>query len=333
MNLTAAQQAAVVLAQLDDDRVHTVLSQLPERDVVRLMTEVARLPALAADEVRQIVHSFTEETQGVRQVRQGGIDRAHELLRGRLGANRAARVLAELECSALPAPFDFLDHLPPHQIAAFLVEEHPQTVALLLAHMTSDRAAAVLDALGHEGSADVVRRMATLAHTSPTVLNVVAEAVRSRLFDTLGTMVDAAGSSGVATVAGVLTNVDRSVEKKIFSRLEVSDPELAESIRSQMFVFEDVANLDDRTLQEVLREVAPRDLALALKGADSSVRDKFTRNLSERVAADVEEEIAALGPQRLSSIEAAQGALVKAVHGLVQAGTITLGRPDDELIA
>ncbi len=332
MNLTGPQRAAVVFAQLDDTRAQTLLRVLSENDVVRLLAEVATLPAIGHDDVIEVMSEFTTQAAAYRQVRQGGIEVARRWLEERLGQHKAAEVLSELETFSTTQPLDYLNFIDPAQIAGFLHDEHPQVSAVVLANIDSERAARVIDRFPEQLAADVVRRIATMGAIPPAVVQQMAESLESRLANLRRSGFGESAVGGVATAAAVLNNVDRAAEQEVLARIEASDPELAEHIRNEMFVFDDVVQLDDGTLQVVLRNVNLRDMALAIKTATPDVRDKFVRNLSERGAADLEEELASLGPQRLSAIEAAQTAVVKAARELADSGTITLGRAGDELI-
>lgn len=330
--LTGPQRAAVVLAQLDEDTAQAVLATMSEAEVIQLTAEVAQLPALAADEVRQVVADFTSAAAAYRQVRQGGLDLAQRWLNARLGPARAAEALSEIAPTTEPTnSLEFLNRIEPAQICRFLADEHPQTVALVLTHVRRAHAARVVDQLDDELAADVVRRMATMNAVPAAVTHRVGEELGRRLSSILG--VAAGETGGVKVTASVLSNLDRALEKGILSRVEAEDPDLAEALRSEMFVFDDVARLDDVSLQVVLRTVDLRTIAMALKTAEPEVVDRFLGNLSAGAAQDLAEELQSLGPQRLSVVEAAQVSLVKAVQQLAEAEAITLGRPDDELIA
>lgn len=333
MNLTGPQRAAVIIAQLDDGRAHALLKSMSENEVVRLMAEVARLPALTVEDVITVMSEFTNEAVAFHQVRQGGIDLARRWLQDRLGMNRASEVMSELEVLAAQEPLSYLNRIEPAQIAAFLEDEHPQTVALVLVNVHHEHAAKVLDKFDQDAGTEIVRRMATMGSVPPALVQRIAEELEARLSNLFRAGLGQADAGGISAAAAVLNNIDRTAEREILARLEASDPELAEDIRSEMFVFDDVVQLDDTTLQVVLRSVVLRDVALSLKTAGEDVVEKFMRNMSERAADDLHEEIQSLGPQRLSVIEAAQGTVVKAVRELAENGTITIGRANDELIA
>lgn len=331
MRLNGAQRAAVVFAQLDDERAHALLKVLSENEAVRLLAELAQLPALSTDDVTAVMNEFAAQTAAYRQVRQGGIEVARRWLEERLGSSRASEVLSEIDSLSVTRPLDFLNHIETSQIAGFLSDEHPQSAALVLANIDSEHAARVIDRFDEDVATDVVRRIATMGPVPPAVMQHVASALEGRL-SALRSGMGESVSGGVATAAAVLNNVDRSSEQEVLTRLEESDPDLAEHIRNEMFVFDDVVALDDAALQAVLRAVGLRDIALAVKTATEDVLEKLTRNLSERAAADLTEELQSLGPQRLSAIEAAQTVMVKAARELADSGEITIGRANDEIV-
>ncbi|MDA8280865.1 MAG: flagellar motor switch protein FliG [Actinomycetota bacterium] len=331
--LTGPQKAAVVLAQLDDSRATKVLKAMSESEVVELMSAMAALPALDATAVRAILAEFVGQAAALLQVGQGGVEVARRLLRERLGAAKAEEVLQQFLQAGQHRPLAILQRIDPQQIVSFIGDEHPQTVAVVLAHLPADHAAQVLATLEEGLRADVSRRIATMGRIAPDVVQTIAGTLEQKLAAILrsggGAETDV---GGVSSIVAILNQSDRASEKQILSSLEESDPELAEQIRNEMFVFDDVVSLDDRTLQRVLRNVVPKDLAVALKGVDEPIRDKFLRNMSERAAQDLSDEIELLGPTRLSQVESAQQAVVKVVRELEVAGEIVLARGDDEFV-
>jgi flagellar motor switch protein FliG len=333
VNLTGPQRAAVVMSQLDDTRVKILLKSMSENDAIRLMVEVARLPPLTVDDVRAVTTDFTSAAGAFLQVRQGGVEVARRWLQERLGPVRASEIMADLSTAVTDDPLNFLNKIEPAQIAGFLSEEHPQTIAIVVANIHHEHAARVLDHLEKGLSADVVRRMATMTPVASPLIRRVADTLEQRLANVMRSGGSVGITSGVSAAAAVLNNVDPAIEREILQRIETEDPDLAEVIRGEMFVFDDVAQLDDMTLQTVLRSVVLKDVALALKTAGPDVVERFMANMSERAADDLREEIQSLGPQRLSAVEAAQAAVVKAVRELADSGTITIGRGNDELIA
>jgi len=331
-NLTKTQQAAVVIAQLDEARANKVLRVMSENEVIELMAAVAHLPVMSADDVDEVVKQLALHAGALAEVRQGGTDIARRLLIERLGAFRASEIMEELETGTTDHPLAFINRIDPAQIVGFMAGEHPQILSLVLAYINRDHAARIMERLDDELRTEVARRVAKIGALPPEVVRRVGGDLEQRL----SAFVRAGGSTseveGLSTIVGILTSADQATEKQILHDLEATDPEMAERIRNEMFVFEDVLQLDDSTLQTVLRSVVMKNVALALKGKPDHVVEKFTRNISERAAEELLEDLESLGPQRLSVVEAAEAAIVKSVRSLADAGTITLERGDDELV-
>jgi flagellar motor switch protein FliG len=332
LTLSGPQRAAVVFAQLDDQHAHNLLKMLSEKETVRLLGELAQLPAVSVDDVDSVMSAFVTQTAAYRHVRQGGVGVARHWLEARLGPARATEVLTEIETLRVAKPLDFLHGVEPWQIAEFLVDEHPQAAALVLANIDSEQAGRVLDRFGEDRASDIVQRIATMGPVPPAVVQQVADTFERRISTLLRSGGGEHASGGVATAAAVLNNVDWTSEQGVLTRIEANNPDLAEQLRDQMFVFDDVLALDDVALQVVLRAVTLRDMALAIKGAGLDVAEKFIRNLSERSAADLEEELQSLGPQRVSAINAAQNVVVKVARDLAESGAISIARSTDEIV-
>ncbi|HVC69127.1 MAG TPA: flagellar motor switch protein FliG [Acidimicrobiales bacterium] len=331
--LSGKQKAAVVLAQLDTDRATKILRAMSEQEVVDLMSTMATLPTLSPDDVRRVLSDFHLHANAAVQVGQGGVDVARKLMRERLGTAKTEEILDQFVEASYTHPLGFLNRIDPQQIASFIGDEHPQLIALVLSHLAPDSAAHVIAHLEEATRTEVARRIATMDRISPDVVRQVAEFLEQKLAAVL--RAGASGSAdmgGLASIVAILNQTERASEQQILSELEQTDPELAEKIRNEMFVFDDVAVLDDRTLQQILRNVVPKDLAVALKTVPDAVRDKFLGNVSERAAQDVLEEIELLGPTRVSQVEAAQSAIVKTVRELEASGEIVLARGDDEFV-
>ena len=331
-NLTKAQQAALIIAQLDEHRAQRVLKAMSEAEVIELMAEVARLPVMTVEEVDEVIQDLALHAGALADVRQGGTDIAQRLLAERLGASRAAEVMEELQHVAQDHPLAFINRIDPAQIVGFMANEHPQILALVLAHVHRDHAASIVERLEDSLRVEVARRVAKISPLPPDVVRRIGNDLEYRLSAFVRGGGGASDVEGLATVVGILTSADQATEKQILADLDERDPEIAEMIRNEMFVFEDVVQLDDMTLQTVLRTVVTKNVALALKGKPQAVIEKFTRNISQRAAEELIEDMNALGPQRLSVVEAAESAIVKAVRALADAGTITLERGDDELV-
>jgi flagellar motor switch protein FliG len=329
--ISGAQKAAVLLLQIGKDRCAKVLRALKESEVEEIMAEVARMEAVGVDVAEGVLNEFRDMAAAQRFVTQGGIGFARELLESSLGTGKAKEILDRLTAGMVDVPFEFLRRADPRQVLTYLQDEHPQTVALVLAHMHAEHAAMVLSGLPDDLQADVAHRVATMDQTSPEVIARV-EAVLERKLASLLQAGDFAAAGGVQPLVDILNRSDRATERLILEGLEGRNAELAEEVRSRMFVFEDITTLDDRSVQLVLREVDGNELAVALKGVREDVREKITKNMSERAATILLEEIDVLGPVRIKTVEEAQANIVRVVRSLEEAGQIVLSRGGDEFI-
>jgi flagellar motor switch protein FliG len=330
--LTGPQKAAVLLVQLGKERSALVLKQLREAEVEEVLNEIARLRNVDSG----VVDAVMEEFQGLAAARrfygQGGLDFAREVLEASLGPEKAAELLDRMKATFVELPFEFLRRADARQVLSFLQDEHPQTVALVLAHMRSDQAAIVLSGMPDELQADVAHRVAVMENTSPDVIRQV-EAILQRKLSSVLQSADSAAAGGLQPLVDIINHSDRATERLILEGLERRDPALAEEVRSQMFMFEDITTLDDRSVQLVLRQVDSKELATALKGVAGNVRDKIMANVSERAAQNLADEIDMLGAVRLSAVEEAQAKVIATIRSLEESGQIVITRGDrDEFV-
>jgi flagellar motor switch protein FliG len=333
LHLTGAQKAAIFLLQMGKERSAKVLQALKETEVEELLTEIARLEGVDANIADEILDEFRDLAAARRYFTQGGMSFAAEVLEASMGSGKARDVLDRLSASLVELPFEFLRRADPRQILTYLQDEHPQTIALVLAHMHADAAAMVLGGLPEQLQSDVALRVATMDRTSPEVIALVEEVLERRLSSVIQTS-DFSAAGGVQPLVEILNRSDRATERLILEGLENRDLELAEEVRSRMFVFEDIVTLDDRSVQMVLRETDAKQLAVALKGVREDVRQKILRNMSTRASTNLTEEIELLGPVRLKNVEEAQGDIVRVIRALEEAGqiVITRGAGNDEFV-
>ena len=228
-------------------------------------------------------------------------------------------------------PFDFIRRTDPSQLLNFIQQEHPQTIALILAYLEPNKASVILQNLRDDIQSEVARRIATMDRTSPDVLREVERVLEKKL-STLSSE-DFTAAGGVESIVEILNLVDRSSEKSIIESLEEEDPDLAEEIKKRMFVFEDIVMLDDRAIQKVMREVDMQELAKALKSVDAEVQDKIFRNMSKRAASMLREDMEFMGPVRLKDVEEGQQKIVSIIRRLEDSGEIVIARSgEDELV-
>lgn len=328
--LTGVQKAAVLLVQLGKDRASKVLLQMSEPEIEEVTAEIIRMGQVSPDVAIRVVREFHGLVTGAQpRISTGGVDVARELLEASLGGERAAGVLARASASNAVGPFDFLAEADPRQVLTFLTGEHPQLIALVVAHLVPEQASVILSGLEPELQADVAHRIAVMERTSPDIVNTVAEELRRKTSSVL-TPTGALDVGGVQPLVEIINRADPGTEKLILEGLNKVDRELAEEVRSRLFVFEDLVTLEDRALQLVLRQVEATDLATALKGAREEVREKVLNNVSARARENLVEEIELLGPVRLSTVEEARAKVVQVIRSLEDSGQITIRRDSDD---
>ena len=250
------------------------------------------------------------------------------MLEQAFGPEKAQEILERLTRALQMLPFDSIKGVHPTQLSTFLADEHPQTIALVLAYLEPQTAAAVISNLPPELRPEVAERLATMGSTPPDVIRRVEAVLQRKLSSIASQELSAAG--GVKSLVEVLQWVDRNTERAIFDYLNDTNPELAEEIRKLMFTFEDLLQLDDRAIQQVLKEVDMKELALALKGASDALKEKIFRNMSERAVNMLKEEIEFMGPVRVRQVEEAQQRIVSIVRRLEEAGEIVISRGGEE---
>ncbi len=326
------RKAAILLVQLGREKAATVLSHLSDVEVELVSAEIARLESIDATETETVMTEFRELVKVRAHIAQGGLAFAEEMLQQSLGSDRAAEIIERLNAAAVQLPFQFLHRADPAQLRSFIADEHPQVIALVLAHMTPDKASLLLSGLPPEQQAEVAHRIAVMDRTSPEMVQAVEATLERKLSSVLQPS-EMSRVGGLDPLVNILNRSDRSTERQIVEGLETLDPALAEEVRSRMFMFEDIVQLDDRSVQQVLRQVETSALALALKGVPDQVRQKITSNLSERASENLLEEVELLGPVRLAQVEEAQQSVIRTIRQLEESGEIIIRRgSDDEFV-
>jgi len=329
--LNGKQKAAVLLIALGPDISAQILKHMREDEIEKLTLEIANQSTLKQEQKDRVLTEFNQMCLANDYISSGGLDYARDVLEKALGAEKAASIIKRLTTSLQIRPFDFARKTDPSQLLNFIQNEHPQTIALIMAYLEPEQSAAVISALPSERQVDVARRIATMDRTSPDVIRDV-EIILERKLSSLAAQ-DFTAAGGVNAIVEILNRVDRTTERTIIENMEIQNPELAEEIKKQMFVFEDLVLLDDRSLQLVLREIDNRDLALALKATSGDVSSKIYKNISKRAADLLREEIEYMGPVRIRDVEEAQQKIVNNIRRLEESGEIVVSRgKGDELI-
>lgn len=328
--LTSRQKCAVLLIALGPETTAQLFSHLTEDEVENLSVEIARLGKVPHSERNQVIAEFREMCTAQEYISEGGIDHARRILETAFGSDKANNVINRVVQALQVLPFDFAKKADPTQLLSYLQEEHPQTIALVLSHLAPKQAAAVLSGLPQEIRAEVARRIAIMDRTPPEVVREIERVLERKLSSVVSQSFTAVG--GVKSLVEVLNFVDRSTEKTIIESLSENNPELAEEVKKLMFVFEDITLLDDGSIQKVLREVDAKELALALKAVSDEVQSRIFKNMSERGASMLKEEMEFMGPVKLRAVEEAQQRIVGIIRRLEESGEIIVARGGAEEI-
>ncbi len=331
--LTGAQKAAVLCMSLGTDVASKVMQLLQPEQVEIVSREIAAMPMADTRTVEGVLLEYRQVARAVQSLSEGGLLRASEILEQSFGPVKAKQILEKIKEQLTDSGLKKLKKAAPEVLLSVLRGEHPQTLALILAHLDSKQAATVIEVMDNELASDVLYRVARMEKVSPEMLAVVEQGLASKTDLTLSSEMTASG--GPAAVAKVLTLASGSVEKAVIESITQRSHELAQQITNLMFAFEDLTTLDGKSMQRILRDVDSKELALALKAASDGLKQHIMKNMSERAASALQEEMEYLGPVRVKDVEAAQTRIISAVRTLEEAGEIVLGGRggDDEVIA
>ena len=322
--LTTLRKAAILLVVLGEQSSADLLQQLNEEEVSKISREVARINAISTEQAEAILEEFHQLTMAGDYVVRGGIDYARKLLL-RAFAPEVARKMLDRLAKALGAEavsFDAIQKADPGQLAKFIHNEHPQTIALVLSHLNSSQAAALLVSLPSHMRSDVAMRMASLDQISPEIITKIAGVIGSKL-KALGEF-SRESYGGVRAVAEMFNRLDSSSSREILDIIEHDDANLVETIRHLMFVFEDLLLIDQQGLKEVVGKVDRKVLTIALKGTSDQLRTHILGCMSQRGAEMLREDMDALGPTKIKEVEAAQQQIIAVVRQLESEGTLSL---------
>ena len=326
---TDCRKAAIFLVTVGLETSSRIFKGLREDEVETLTFEIARLDTVEPDQKDAVLQEFHELVMANRFISTGGIDFARELLERSFGSQKAIDIISRLTSSLQVKPFDFIRRIDPAIFLNCIQWEHPQTIALILAHMEPYKASIILQNLPYNIQGDVAHRITTMDWINPEILRDL-ELVLEKKLSALS--VENYYAGGVDSIVDILNMVDRASEKQIINALEDDDPELAEEIKKRMFLFEDIAMLDDRSIQKIMREVDSLELAKALKGANAEVQNKIFKNMSKRAASMLKEDMEYIGPVRLTDAEECQQKIVSIIRHLEDAGEIVIARAGDKIL-
>jgi flagellar motor switch protein FliG len=322
--LTGLRKAAMLLIVLGEQSAAAVLPHLSEDEVGRVSREVAKITAISSEQAEAILQQFHHLSTAGDYVARGGVEYAKKVLQRAFHPDQAKRFLDRLAkaLGAEATSFDAIEKADPQQLAKFIHNEHPQTVALVLSHLNGNQAAALLTSLPASLRSDVAQRMASLDQISPEIIYKIAGVIGQKL-KTLGEF-SRESYGGVRAVAEMLNRLDSATSREILDSIEQQDPNLGETIRHLMFVFEDLLLIDQIGLKEVLTKVDRKVLTVALKGTSDQLRTHILACMSQRGGEMLKEDMDALGPIKIKDVEAAQQQIISVIRQLESEGVLSL---------
>lgn len=325
------KKAAILMISLGTETSSQVMKHLPADVIQKVSYEIANTDVVSPEEKDQVLNDFVNTAQARQYVLDGGIDYAKNVLKQALGPQKAKEVIDLLtQIQYRERPFNIARKADEQQLVNLLLDEHPQTIALVLCYIQPDKAARVLSEFPKELQVDVAERIGTISSTSPKIIHRIEKVMESK-FSTLIEN-DSEKVGGVKALVDILNSASRSTEKSILGDLEKTQPTLAGEVKASLFTFEDIVTLDKMDVQKVLRDVANDVLALALKGSNDNIKNFIYENLSNRAVDNLKEELEFMGPTRLSAVEEAQQEIVGVIRKLDEAGEIYIGRGEEDAV-
>jgi flagellar motor switch protein FliG len=319
------KMAATLFVLIGEETAAEVLKYLNEAEIETISREISSVGPIPAEEAEKAAEELYESLVANRFVSEGGMDYAKKVILRTLGAGQARRILDRLSSTYVASSaFEAIERLNPVQLSQFIQNEHPQTIAMILAHIKPGNSAELLESLPEDIQADVAIRMATLDTISQDVIKEISSVLEEKL-KPVGTYSNNQVYGGIRAVAELLNRMDRRRSRGVLEKIDSDKPEVANSIRELMFVFEDITTLDDPAIREILQRIDKKTVAQALKGATETQQNQFFRNMSGRAVEMMREEMDIMGPVKIKDVHSAQQRIVEIVRKLEEEGIINLG--------
>ncbi len=327
---TNLEKVTIVISSLPEDLASEIFRHMDTAEVERVSRCMSTMGTVAADVVDKIINEFVEMVDSEEGSVTLGKGYAENLVAKALGEAKAKSIADKISEGKEYRSLALLDDIDPKMVSDIIRNEHPQTIALILAHLSSEKSGMILPSLPEDLRAEVVLRISNLEGVPPDVISDVAEMLENEV-KSMGS-VDGRQMGGVKAVADILNQMDNATESSILSKIEETDPKMADDIRQLMFIFDDLSLVDDRGIQEILKEISSDDLAKALKTASEAVKEKIFKNMSERAVEMLNEDIEDMGPIRLSDVEKAQQTIAQVAMKLEGEGNLVIeGRGSEEV--
>jgi len=328
VQLKSIQKAALVLIAMGVSNAAPVMKNMSEKEIENISIEIALLQNVTADILSDVIEEFYQLMQANEFIVQGGMSYAQNVLESAYGHKKADEILKRVEATTEISAFYLLQTVDDKQLLNFLQNEHPQTAALILANLKAAQAANILSELPQENQSEIAFRLATMEKTSPELIEEIETVLREQIGTVFGG--DLSSTGGAEAVADILNSTTRAAEKNILDSLKERDADLFDEIASLMFLFEDINNLPDSAVQDIVKNIDSNTMALAMKATSEDLKEKIFRNMSERAADMLKDELQYLGPVRVRDVENAQKEILDIVRQLEEDGEITISRGEEE---
>jgi flagellar motor switch protein FliG len=322
--MSGPQKTAVLLLALGERFAAEVFKRMERQEIVAISKAMVELESIPKEVVEAVLREFHHAMVTGQEMLHGGQDAVRKFMLTNVDSDTAKYITDLLNLDAMSQPFRELSNVSPKLMAQILRNEHPQTLSLIMGHLPANQAADLLTNIPAGVRTEVLMRLARLEAVPEDMLMAVDKVLQSQLIAMGGREGRIVG--GVQAVAEILTAVDRATEEEVMSEIEEESRQMAEDIRALMFVFEDVKTLDDKAIRELLKEVSNEDLTMAMRGANDEMRDVFFRNMSERAANMIRDDLEIMGPTRLADVESAQMNIIRSVRKLEGEGRIIISR-------
>lgn len=329
-NIKGPQKAAIFLLMMGEEYTSKIFKKLEPDEITKLVAHMSETRAVPRQLLAQIMEEFLRSVESEDQLMVEGDSFLKNVVDGSLGKEKARAVYKELEKSKKNVPFGYLEGIDSNIVVNLIKGEHPQTIALILATLTSDRAAEILSGLPEQIQGDVAMRIVKMEQVPKEIVQEVDQMLHKEvrgLGDSGSREVD-----GITALANILNEIDKSSEEQILSTIEEEDEEMAEEVRQLMFIFEDLIKVDDRGFREILKHVDKQELTLSLRTASEELKEKFFSNMSERAMEMLREDMEIMGPVRISEVEQAQQKILRAARQLEGEGKIVLGMGKEDTL-
>lgn len=333
-SMNSRTKAAAVLIALGTSPASEVVKYLHENEVETLSAEISQIKSLTAEEKEDIINEFYEMCIAQKAITEGGSDYAKSVLDKAFGEKKAEELIFRATNKIDSTPFSFVNDVDNRNLLMTLQHEHPQTIAVVLSHASSDKASKIISELPREQQIEIIERISNMDKGNPEIIAIVERMLKKKLAGTFSVSSAAPEHGGVQYIAEIMNRIDKNSQKAVFESMEVTNPELVGKIKKLMFVFNDIVNLNDMEIQAFIREADTKDLTVSLKAASAEVQERIFNNMSSRQKEMIQSDMQYLHNLRMRDVEAAQQRIIDVIRGLEESGDIVLFKGgDDEIIA